>query len=538
MSNQWTLGAKLSAVFAATGVILLAISLFSLKTLGEMSERFSVAVGHTVRKIKLAGDLDTSRAEMAAAQRGMIMFAYNKNTAEMDRWKRRFQEDGAAFEKTLAEMRTLLVTQEGRTLAETIKSKFDEWRAEFPRLEQSCRNGQPEEAVQHIQVRIMGIYESLAHDVDSLQKTAQALLDKDVQLARDEYSRSRSITIALFLLAAGFVGIAFFVLRQALGKIRGVAGRLDAAAGQVSAAAQQIAGASQGLAQGATEQSASLEQTSASSEEITSITRKNEENTGAAAGQMNSSEKIIGDANRRLEEMIGSMREINASSEKISRIIKVIEEIAFQTNILALNAAVEAARAGEAGMGFAVVADEVRNLAQRSAQAAKDTAALIEESIQKSGEGRNRLDHVAEAIRRITDSSMAVKTLVDEINLGSHEQARGIEEISKAIVQIEQVTQKTAAAAQESAAASEQLAAQSHTFADSVGELQLMVGGGDSHRAPAKMERPRSASKGLKALSKATANGAGPKPAQVKFEQVSARSDRSSFPLEGDFKEF
>ena len=143
----------------------------------------------------------------------------------------------------------------------------------------------------------------------------------------------------------------------------------------------------------------------------------------------------------------------HASSDKISKIIKTIDEIAFQTNILALNAAVEAARAGEAGMGFAVVADEVRNLAQRCAQAAKDTAGLIEESIAKSNDGKPKLDQVAKAIAAITEDSGKVKTLVDEVSLGSQEQARGLEQISKAIAQMEQVTQKTAASAEERSAA-------------------------------------------------------------------------------------
>ena len=165
------------------------------------------------------------------------------------------------------------------------------------------------------------------------------------------------------------------------------------------------------------------------------------------------------------------MGEINTQSGKISKIIKVIDEIAFQTNILALNAAVEAARAGEAGMGFAVVADEVRNLAQRCAQAARDTAALIEESIAKSNDGKVKVDEVADAIRAITEESAKVKTLVDEVNLGSQEQARGIEQIGKAITQMEQVTQTTAASAEESAAAAEELNAQSETLKDIVGAV-------------------------------------------------------------------
>jgi methyl-accepting chemotaxis protein/methyl-accepting chemotaxis protein-1 (serine sensor receptor) len=169
------------------------------------------------------------------------------------------------------------------------------------------------------------------------------------------------------------------------------------------------------------------------------------------------------------------MNGINSSSEKISKIIKVIDEIAFQTNILALNAAVEAARAGEAGMGFAVVADEVRNLAQRSAQAARDTAGLIEESIAKSNDGKTKLEQVAKAVRSITESSGKVKTLVDEVKLGSQEQARGIEQVAKAITQMERVTQATAASAEESASASEELTAQSEALREIVVELAGMV---------------------------------------------------------------
>jgi methyl-accepting chemotaxis protein/methyl-accepting chemotaxis protein-1 (serine sensor receptor) len=185
----------------------------------------------------------------------------------------------------------------------------------------------------------------------------------------------------------------------------------------------------------------------------------------------------VGEANHNLEEMVQSMKEINASSEKISKIIRVIDEIAFQTNILALNAAVEAARAGEAGMGFAVVADEVRNLAHRSAQAAKDTAALIEESITKSTEGNKKMQLVAGSIQQVTGSATQVKVLVDEVDVGSQEQSRGIEQIATAVTQMEAVTQRSAASAEESAAASEQLSAHAQTMYDIVERLRGLVGG-------------------------------------------------------------
>ena len=190
---------------------------------------------------------------------------------------------------------------------------------------------------------------------------------------------------------------------------------------------------------------------------------------------MEEPQRGVGEANGTLGHG-DSMQEINSSSDKISKIIKVIDEIAFQTNILALNAAVEAARAGEAGMGFAVVADEVRNLAQRSAQAARDTAGLIEESIAKSNDGKTKLDLVATAVHSIIASADKVKVLVDEVNVGSQEQARGIEQVSRAIQQMEKITQTNAASAEESASASEELSAQSEALKAIAGRLNHMVG--------------------------------------------------------------
>jgi methyl-accepting chemotaxis protein/methyl-accepting chemotaxis protein-1 (serine sensor receptor) len=200
------------------------------------------------------------------------------------------------------------------------------------------------------------------------------------QVAGKEAAESASIArwIALLLLCACLAvgGVALFVVRQTTRVLHGIASNIGEGAEQVASAAVQVSSASQSLAQGSSEQAASLEETSSSSEEINSMTRKNAENSKVAAEFTSQVDQRVAAANQTLEQMAASMTEINTSSEKVSKIIKVIDEIAFQTNILALNAAVEAARAGEAGMGFAVVADEVRNLAQRCAQAARDTASL------------------------------------------------------------------------------------------------------------------------------------------------------------------
>ena len=348
------------------------------------------------------------------------------------------------------------------------------------------------------------------------------------------------LCIAVIAAAACF-GLGYFVSRSITKGLGDLVQEIAHGANQVSSAATQVSSASQSLAEGTSQQAASLEETSASTEEINSMARRNSENSHSAAELVKQSDARFADTNRSLQEMVLAMGEINSSSDKISKIIKVIDEIAFQTNILALNAAVEAARAGEAGMGFAVVADEVRNLAQRCAQAARDTAVLIEESITKSNDGKLKVDHVAKAINAITEQSTQIKTLVDEVNLGSQEQSRGIEQIGKAIVQMEQVTQKAAASAEESASAAEELNAQASTMKDIVTRLNAMVGviGATLHartavRANAPVRQRVRMEGNLSALSTAVSH----KSTKNEPVPVVAGVAKDAFPMDEDFKEF
>ncbi len=246
---------------------------------------------------------------------------------------------------------------------------------------------------------------------------------------------------------------------------------------QVAAAAGQVAGSAQHLSEGATQQAASLEETAASMEEMSSMTRRNAGNSQEAAAMMAQTETLVTGASASLDQMVASMTAIKESSDKVARIIKTIDEIAFQTNILALNAAVEAARAGAAGMGFAVVADEVRALAQRSAQAARDTAGLITESMVNVDKGRERVTQVSVAIQAIAGSAGRMRSLVDEVSAASRQQAQGIDQVAQAVIRMEQITQTTAATAEQSAAASEELAAQAETAITIVEGLVTQLGG-------------------------------------------------------------
>jgi methyl-accepting chemotaxis protein len=205
---------------------------------------------------------------------------------------------------------------------------------------------------------------------------------------------------------------------------------------------------------------------------------------------MRNANDTVDKANSAMTELITSMAEITKASEETSKIIKTIDEIAFQTNLLALNAAVEAARAGEAGAGFAVVADEVRNLALRAADAAKNTATLIEGTVKKINEGSALVNSTSEAFAEVSDNARKVGELVGEIAAASKEQAEGIEQINKATVEMDKVTQQNAANAEESASASEEMSAQANQMMEYVGELVAMVGSSNSGSGRSLIDHP------------------------------------------------
>jgi methyl-accepting chemotaxis protein len=281
----------------------------------------------------------------------------------------------------------------------------------------------------------------------------------------------------LGLAAAIGITVAIFVTRSITKPIMGVATTLSAGADQTAAAAGQVSSSSQSLAEGSSEQAASLEETSSSLEEMSSMTKRNAGNAQRANDLAREASASATAGASDMQAMAVAMADIKTSSDDIAKIIKTIDEIAFQTNILALNAAVEAARAGEAGMGFAVVADEVRNLAQRSAVAAKETAGKIEGAISKTALGVSLTEKVAARLQEIVTKAKQVDELVAEVATASKEQTQGIDQLNTAIGQIDKVTQSNAANAEESASAAEEMSAQTEALKEAVGELLALVTG-------------------------------------------------------------
>lgn len=269
------------------------------------------------------------------------------------------------------------------------------------------------------------------------------------------------------------IGILAATFSKMTDNLNDVMTKISTAAEQVATGSKQVSDSSISLSQGATEQASSVEELSASLEEISSQTKINAENAKEANNIAEIAKHNAKDGNTQMKEMLKSMGEINEASINISKIIKVIDEIAFQTNILALNAAVEAARAGQHGKGFAVVAEEVRNLAARSASAAKETTSMIEGSVNKVQEGTKIANETADALNEIVENIAKVANYVDSIASASKEQSLGIEQINQGVIQVSTVVQENSATSEESAAASEELATQAELLSEQVLKFKL-----------------------------------------------------------------
>jgi methyl-accepting chemotaxis protein len=321
----------------------------------------------------------------------------------------------------------------------------------------------------------------LINTFDSMREEVKKHAISDEVLVKETHNHQLTVGVLGVIFGLGLSLVAFFLGRSIITMLKRVISGLNEASEQTASASTQVSSASQSLAEGASEQAAGIQETSSSIEEMASITKKNAESANQANNLMMQTSQVVDEANNAMKELINSMNEISTTSEETAKIIKTIDEIAFQTNLLALNAAVEAARAGEAGAGFAVVADEVRNLAMRAAEAAKNTASLIEESVKKIKNGSQIVSKTNEAFEKVAVSSKKVAELMAEIATASQEQSQGIEQINKAVAEMDKVVQKNAASAEESASAAEEMNAQAEAMKGFVAELVALVGGSNGN---------------------------------------------------------
>jgi methyl-accepting chemotaxis protein len=474
------------ATMVALGLVLGACSAVLISNLSSSMDR---VVNVVAKRRLLAFEVYSGALKMQSIDRAIILRSIlQSGSVEAD--KHDYQTAAADAQKSLAGYEVLIEDEAERQGYQAVKSSFEQLRQGHEQLVELMDKQQFDKVQKVADEKLMPMAQAVA-------TAAGSLIQQEVTRMKAATDAAAASTVAARWLVIGFTVLCFaagggigFMVRGINKSLRHLASTMAEGAEQVATAAGQVAGVSQSLAQASSEQAASLEETAASGHDLASMTRKNVEHTMEASGSVSETGKQVQMATAALETMVGSMHEITASSGKISKIIKVIDEIAFQTNILALNAAVEAARAGEAGMGFAVVADEVRNLAQRCAQAAKDTAGLIEESIQTANGGNVKLNLVVEAIQGISQQASQVNDLVQKVTSGSQEQSRSIEQISAAVAQMQKVTQNTAASAEQGAAASQQMSAHAESMRAAVGQLHTMVGGKRLSKSTKKAKAP------------------------------------------------
>ena len=468
--------AKLTVCFGLTALLGLVSSTYSVATVCRLQSEMRDRVLADSSAVEQALQIENGVSRLRSAFRGVGLFVLLKNDSGLRHTVSDFEATAKDMRSIVQQIDTDAADSDRKHFARVVAEGLARWTTVFASFAHEWTAGNQEEA-NKLGLQAIPLMDAIQQSAITFEKANRDSRDASVAEAEAAISRSIIVTIvfAVIMLLAG-VGV-IVAIRGLSVTLKAVACSVGNGAEEMSRAAAQVSASSQSLAEAASENAASLEQTSASTTQIQSTTTQNAQSTLKAADIVRQSEVSFSAANVAINKMVQAMNEIRGSSSEISRIIKVIDEIAFQTNILALNAAVEAARAGEAGMGFAVVADEVRTLAHRSAQAAHDTTALIETSIARSEGGRSSVDSVKAAIEVISAEAVQLRRIVEEVNVGGQEEARGLTQISQAITHMERAGQTTAATAEESAAAAQELAAQSAVLASAGQQLRALVSG-------------------------------------------------------------
>jgi len=480
--------ALLLALTVLTGVI----ALFAIHELGRSLDH---AVNASARKMDLAGsvhdDVGDMRVHAGLAEISLLNTKIGEDSLgspvpgtacsachgsdRIQSNQRMFEDAARRIAAEIAEMRWMPLNPDESRALDAIQSGVNSWGPAYQRYLTLA-------AAKDFPTAHQIMSESIHPLVAQIDKAADALIEvqrKNLASGRRQAEAQAAsallragITVSLALVAA-LAGL--HIVRQVARTLRRRSAELQEMSAQVAVTAGQLAKSNQALATSAAQQAQSIRQTATVTKDIDSRTHRNVTATQSAAEVMARETELSADAGAKLDGLLASMQEMVAASDRISTIIKTIDGIAFQTNILALNAAVEAARAGEAGLGFAVVADEVRALAHRSAEAAKDTAGLVANSIEYNAAGTERLNEVSRLISEMAKRIAGVKQTIDEVNASAQEQAHGLDKITLAVSQMDQATQAAAEEVEQRATASRQLAAQADELSTVVGALREMV---------------------------------------------------------------
>jgi methyl-accepting chemotaxis protein len=473
MSN-WTISRSIIAGFVTMVLITVALGGFALWRLNGLAQNVADLADHTLPSV-------LTLREAANQSRDNLITTLQIEPGSSERNTQLEQKIAAGMvrrDELFKSYEGMIADDEDRRLFGEVKRAATVLRPSRTRLLELLKENKVEESQKLQQETVIPAYEKYIKavdlDVNYIAKRAKGSADAAKSSA---LLSVRLIGVALILVLLLASLLAWLIIRSTNHALGNITLNLDQGALQTALAARQVSMASQTLASGASEQASSVEETSTSLEEMSSMVRATAENSEKAKGLSSEARSMAENGSRTMTEMTHAMAAIDDSSAEVAKIVKNIDEIAFQTNILALNAAVEAARAGEAGAGFAVVADEVRSLAQRSAAAAKETANKIEVAIANSRRGSQCTAKVEESLMQIAEKATSTDSLVAEIAGAAREQAQGIEQINTAIAQLDKISQSNSASAEESASAAEELDAQAATLKDQVAKLRKLVGG-------------------------------------------------------------
>lgn len=471
--KNWTISKRITLGFSILTLLAMIVGL-----IGYTNLKILRGDAHVLLSDSMPGTIYLSHAEIHVAEEYGLMERYLRTTdaAERDTIEKQIAQD----DKENAELQRLYSAKIERDEDRTYFAELENPQRKFAEAKSTLMNyaksGETELAYSYIKETYLPAYTTymgkLGGYVDLNRKMSTEIGSSVEKSVKEAANTILVVLVIAFLLS---ITISKLIISGTNKVLNHVIDSIDTGSAEVAAAATQTAGASNALAEGASEQASSLEETSSSLEEIASMTASNAASAQQAKTLADEMRGMADGSTAQMREMENAMSAIKESSAGISAIIKTIDEIAFQTNILALNAAVEAARAGEAGAGFAVVAEEVRNLAQRSAQSAKETSGKIEGAVNNSERGVALSARVAESLSAITEKARDMHSVVSEIANASEEQNKGIGQLTSAVQEMDKVTQSNAASAEETASASEELNSEAATLRESVAELANLV---------------------------------------------------------------
>lgn len=474
--NNWKVKNKIILSIAMSCIMFLIMGIVAIFATGKVYEDGNYVATNSLPSVDTANAINTATSDYLSLQYQHVISEDKGQMASLE--KNMVDKNSEIQQMIQTYSKDLVSNDEDKRLIEAVKQKWDNYMNVSSKVTSLSREMKTADAMKLMETDGAPSFNDASKLLNDLVKFNQKLSKESADNLSSTYSTTKIGTI-LFLCIGTIASIVVnvLILLSITNPLTKNSNKLGEVARSIAGASSQLAASSQQLAEASSEQAASIEEVSATMDESSSMVIQSTENTRQASTLANQANEASTAASIEMKDMMVSMEEIKESSSEIAKIIKVIDEIAFQTNILALNAAVEAARAGDAGKGFAVVAEEVRNLAQRSADAAKDTAGIIEKNIQLSGRGSDAAGKVNTALDDISSKVDKLNNLISEISAASQEQAQGIEQVNRAISQMESVTQQNASGAEESASAAEEMKAQARTLQKIVESLTLMVKG-------------------------------------------------------------